>query len=164
MAGIQCRTIVAIFALGERLNGYNREGEAPAEPKPSSAGASHSHWNSWQVVFCLPLALAWFLCGNPAIGSEEIELLFAKRILPLFKEKCFGCHGNDSESIKADFDMRTIESIVRGGESGVAALVPKDARQSPLYLAIGRTHDQWSAMPPKENDRLNDKQIEWIEQ
>ncbi len=164
MAGIQSRKSFANFALGERLNGYNREGEAPTEPKPSSAGASHSHWNSWQVVFCLPLALAWFLCGNPAIGSEEIELLFAKRILPLFKEKCFGCHGNDSESIKADFDMRTIESIVRGGESGVAALVPKDARQSPLYLAIGRTHDQWSAMPPKENDRLNDKQIKWIEQ
>ena len=99
-----------------------------------------------------------------SIGGEETELLFAKRILPLLKEKCFGCHGNDPENIKAEFDMRTIESIVRGGESGVAALVPKDSPQSPLYLAITRSHDQWSAMPPKENDRLNDQQIEWIQQ
>ena len=29
--------------LGERQNGLYREGEAPADPKPSSAGASLSH-------------------------------------------------------------------------------------------------------------------------
>ena len=34
MAGIQSRKSFANFALGERLNGYNREGEAPTEPKP----------------------------------------------------------------------------------------------------------------------------------
>jgi len=33
-----------------------REGEAPAEPKPSSAGASLSHSNHRLVVFSLPLA------------------------------------------------------------------------------------------------------------
>ncbi len=93
-----------------------------------------------------------------------MELLFAKRILPLFKEKCLGCHGNDPEKIKAEFDMRTIESIIRGGESGVAAIVPKDSQKSPLYLATTRTHEQWSAMPPKESDRLNEDQIEWIQQ
>jgi hypothetical protein len=30
-------------------------GEAPAEPRPSSAGAAFSHWNPWQVVIRLPL-------------------------------------------------------------------------------------------------------------
>ncbi len=33
-----------------------REGEAPAEPLQSSAGASLSRWIRWQVVFSLPIA------------------------------------------------------------------------------------------------------------
>ena len=42
--------------LSERQNGLYREGEAPADPKPSSAGASLSHPCLWQVDFSLPLA------------------------------------------------------------------------------------------------------------
>jgi len=37
--------------LGERQNGLYREGEAPADPKPSSAGASLSHPCLGQVNF-----------------------------------------------------------------------------------------------------------------
>ncbi len=43
--------------VGERQSGFYREGEAPAEPMPSSAGASLSHSNHRQVDFSLPLAL-----------------------------------------------------------------------------------------------------------
>jgi len=43
--------------LGDRQNGLYREGEAPADPKPSSAGASLSHPYLGQVDFSLPLAL-----------------------------------------------------------------------------------------------------------
>ena len=104
------------------------------------------------------------LSVNPeaVAGNDEIELLFAKRLLPLFKEKCFGCHGADPDDVKAEFDMRTLEAIVRGGESGEPSLVAKNSKQSPLYLAVLRTHDEWSPMPPKENDRLSDQQIDWI--
>ncbi len=109
--------------------------------------------------------IAWsviFVC--PAIGNDEIELLFAKQILPIFKEKCLGCHGSDPDDIKAELDMRTLETTVRGGESGEASLVPKDPLHSPLYLAVTRKSDDWSAMPPKENDRLSDEQVAWIRQ
>ena len=107
------------------------------------------------VAFCLI---------DTSYGNEEIELLFAKRIFPVFKEKCLGCHGGDPDDIKADFDMRTLESTVQGGESGVASLLPKVSLTSPLYLAVTRTHDEWSAMPPKENDRLSKQQVDWIKQ
>ncbi len=41
---------LAFSLLGERQHCLYRKGEAPAEPKPSSAGASLFHWNPWQVV------------------------------------------------------------------------------------------------------------------
>ena len=43
--------------LGERQNGLYREGEVPADPKQSSAGASRAHPNDQQVDFSPPLAL-----------------------------------------------------------------------------------------------------------
>ena len=44
-------------SLGEWQYRLYLESEAPAEPKPSSAGASLSQWDPWQVDFILPLAL-----------------------------------------------------------------------------------------------------------
>ena len=50
----------ASYAVREQLGGRRiclyREGEAPAEPKPSSAGASLSQMKTWQVDFNLQLA------------------------------------------------------------------------------------------------------------
>src|SRR5262249_52941695 len=46
---------------------------------------------------------------------------------------------------------------------GEAALVPGEPERSSLYLAVTRTSDLWSAMPPKENDRLSADQIKAIE-
>ena len=45
---------IFIRRLGERQYRLYWEGEAPAEPKPSLAGASLSRWNPWQLVFTLP--------------------------------------------------------------------------------------------------------------
>src|SRR5205085_7991910 len=34
--------------------------------------------------------------------------------------------------------------------------------ESPLYLAVTRQHDEWEAMPPKENDRLTAEQLAYL--
>ena len=47
---------------------------------------------------------------------SEGEKLFSLHIKPLFAEKCMACHGDDPEKIKSDFDMRTRESMLQGGE------------------------------------------------
>ena len=54
-----------------------REGEAPAEPKPSSAGASLSHVKKRRVDFSLPLALAGllFLIGGQFLHSAPPEIV-----------------------------------------------------------------------------------------
>ena len=61
--------------------------------------------------------------------------------------------------------MRTRAGLLKGGESEESALVPGKAIASPLYLAVTRAHeDDWSAMPPKENDKLSAEQIGYIKE
>lgn len=94
----------------------------------------------------------------------EPERLFALKVLPLLKEKCLACHGQDPDDIKGEFDVSSLAAILKGGESEEPAIVVGKPAESPLYLAV-----LWDGieMPPKENDRLTDDQIElirkWIE-
>ncbi len=82
---------VRFSLLVERQRCLCREGEAPAEPKPSSPEASLSHWNPWQVVFSLPLALILcalliFVIGaaiaddSPNVAKGEIAQEILKRL------------------------------------------------------------------------------------
>ena len=106
------------------------------------------------------------------MGTDATEIssdmLFAHKILPMFKAKCLACHGEDPKKIKGDFDMRTYSGLLRGGESEEPSVVPGKPLQSPLYMAVKRDHeDQWEPMPPKENDKLSTEQTDhirnWIE-
>ena len=108
------------------------------------------------------------LCAALFQGSvcraDDAERLFTLRVLPLLKTKCFGCHGQDPEDVRGDYDLLNRENMIRGGESEEIALIPGKPDQSPLYHAI-----MWDGMemPPKENDRLTKKETEyfrnWIE-
>ncbi len=91
------------------------------------------------------------------------EQLFQQRVQPLLKEKCLACHGDDPKKIKAEYDMRTRAGLVKGGESGVAAIVPGVPEKSPFYAAVTRKDEDFQ-MPPKANDRLSAEQIEWVRQ
>lgn len=102
-----------------------------------------------------------------ALAAEDGEQLFAAHVLPLFREKCLACHGDDEKKMKGGLDMRTLEALRKGGDSGEASVVPGRPEKSPLYLAATRAHeDEWEPMPPKENDKLTPEQIgyirEWI--
>lgn len=99
-----------------------------------------------------------------ALHAEDAESLFVRRVWPLFQEKCLACHGNDEKKIKAGYDMRTLESAIKGGESETNALVPGKPEESPLYLASTRKHDDWEPMPPKEADQLKPEQLAWIKE
>ena len=95
-------------------------------------------------------------------------MLFAHKIMPMFKAKCLACHGEDSKKIKSGFDMRTYSGLLKGGESEEPSIVPGKPLQSPLYIAVKREHeDRWEPMPPKENDKLSTEQTDhirnWIE-
>lgn len=85
--------------------------------------------------------------SSSAQGAEE---LFVRRIQPLINEKCIACHGgNDQKEPEGNFDMRSLATLVKGGDSETAALIPGKPDESPLYLAVTRTDAEWSPMPPK---------------
>ncbi len=97
-------------------------------------------------------------------GEEvtEGEKLFALRVKPLFAEKCNACHGDDPEDIEGDFDMRSRESILKGGEYfETDVLHPGKGEESYLYLTTTRTEEDYE-MPPKEADQLTEEQEWWI--
>ncbi len=98
-----------------------------------------------------------------SLHAEDAEALFVRRVWPLFQEKCLACHGNDEQKIKGGFDMRTLESTLKGGDSETKSIVPGKPEQSPLYLASTRQHEpDWEPMPPKEADKLYAEQLLWI--
>lgn len=99
---------------------------------------------------------------QPSTVTDESEILFVRRIAPLFREKCLGCHGQDPELIEGDLDFRSIHPLTAGGESGEAGIVPGKPEESSIYLASLRGEEDFSAMPPKESEALSDQQLSWL--
>ncbi len=115
------------------------------------------HPGPLMIVILLAVAM---LRAEGTVG----ERLFVRRIVPLFHEKCLACHGEDEAKIRGGFDLRSLEAVLKGGDSGQPGLVAGDPEQSPLYLSTTREHEDWEAMPPKEADRLYAEQLDWIKE
>jgi len=122
----------------------------------------------WIVVSILLLA---FLSVQGIAGADKtedkkeqakVELLFAFKIQPLLTSRCLACHGKDATDLEGELDLRTAAGLLKGGESGEPSVTAGKPTESPLYLAVSRQHDDWSAMPPKENDRLSDEDVDYI--
>lgn len=105
----------------------------------------------------------FFTCLN---ASEKAKF-FSLKVYPLLKEKCFGCHGDQANKIKGGLDLKSIETIRIGGDSGEPALIPGQAEKSLIYQSVLWEHEDME-MPPKENDRLTEIQCDiikkWIDQ
>jgi mono/diheme cytochrome c family protein len=118
-------------------------------------------------LFAIVVLGLWSACSVgaelPAASGVAAEQGFVRHVLPVLQEKCLACHGHDPDDLKGAYSVATREALLKGGESGDAAVVPGDAAASPLYQAI-----RWEGleMPPKENDRLKEEQIghirDWI--
>lgn len=109
--------------------------------------------------FILPACFTALACGEEV---SEGEKLFALHVKPLFAEKCNACHGDEPEKLKGDFDMRTRDSILKGGDYFAEdVLVPGKGEKSYLYLTTTRKEEDYE-MPPKEADQLSEEQQWWI--
>jgi hypothetical protein len=77
------------------------------------------------------------------------------------------CHGEEGKKIKGGFDMRTRDSILKGGDEFEAqVLIPGAPSKSQLYLVTTRTVEDYE-MPPKEADKLSEEETwlirDWIQ-
>ena len=84
------------------------------------------------------LALGIALLSLPALEAANPQ--FEREILPILARHCHGCHG--AKRPQRNLDLRSIQSLVDGGLSGVIA-VPGKPEQSYLYQMVRR-----GAMPP----------------
>ena len=100
--------------------------------------------------------------SQTVIQDEEAEakaIFFALKVLPIFKNKCLACHGEDpNDELRGEYDMRTRAGLIKGGESEEIAVIAGNPEESPLFLAV-TWDDGYSQMPPKENDRLSEEQV-----
>jgi mono/diheme cytochrome c family protein len=59
-------------------------------------------------------------------------VLFEKHVLPIFQDKCVGCHGAGGEK---GLDVRTMKTLLKGGDGG-PAIVKGDLKKSILWELI----------------------------
>lgn len=106
--------------------------------------------------------LGMALCAAPAVVSAA-EVDFAKDVLPLLKNRCFECHGNDSREGGLRFFERA--DLLKSNDSGLPAAKPGHADQSELIRRISAA-DELERMPP-EGKPLTKQQIatlkSWID-
>src|SRR6476660_4931603 len=110
---------------------------------------------SWRRSIGLAGAIALMTFASPSFGDDAPSF---NEVRAIFAAKCLACHGNDPKELKGDYDLRTREAAIKGGESGEAAIVPGEPDKSPLYRAI-TWEDDALQMPPKANDRLSAEQV-----
>ena len=79
---------------------------------------------------------------------------FEHTILPILSRKCHDCHGVDLQ--EAQLDLRTLSTILQGGESGPAVVV-SDPDASLLIDLVAR-----GQMPPEGSEKLTDAELEAI--
>lgn len=108
-------------------------------------------------------ALTGILLSTPTEGwADDID--FAQDIAPILEERCWHCHGEDDQESGLRLDLRP--NMLRGGDSGLAAVVAGEPSKSYLIEVINHV-DEDMAMPPDE-DKLAAKEIEllsrWIEE
>jgi mono/diheme cytochrome c family protein len=107
-------------------------------------------------VSVLALVAAVFSVASADVSDGKVD--FARDVRPILEKSCFGCHGPDKQKSGYRLDVR--DAALKGGESGERAIVPHDAKGSPLIRYVSG-EDEDLLMPPKKSDvaRLTAEQI-----
>ena len=117
------------------------------------------------MLFVRPIIILGLLAVflNSSIYANIGEKIFSLKIKPLLESKCFACHSEKEGKVKGDLDLTSLENILIGGETSDQVLVPGKPEKSLLLTAVKWLNSEYE-MPPKENDRLSPKQVEWVNQ
>lgn len=108
----------------------------------------------------------WISSGAAAAAAELERVVTQHDVLPYLYTRCVVCHGARRQ--ESDLDLRTVESILKGGKSG-PVVVPGKPEES---LILERIHAK-DMPPPKELIRAGVRPMEsseinlltkWIEQ
>ena len=92
--------------------------------------------------------------------TPEQTNFFESKVRPLLAENCFRCHGGEpGKKPKAGLTLKSLEGMLKGGESG-PALVPGDLAKSRIIEAI-RYRNENMSMPPKKPLKPEQVKVLW---
>ena len=115
--------------------------------------------HSGRAIF-LAFFIGLVLAASSAGGADS---LWMAHIEPLLKEHCAECH--NPAKAKSGLDLSSPETILRGGERGVAVVAGRPD-ESTLYKVLGTEAD--IHMPPGQRERLSEEEIglvrKWIKE
>jgi len=101
--------------------------------------------------------------------SSPKGVTYEKDIKPILDKSCVKCHSG--EKAKSKYHMDALASIIKGGESGDAAVVPGQSAKSPLVLYVSDLVEDMEMPPTEKRDKypaLSKDQIglvrAWIDQ
>ncbi|MFO0923006.1 MAG: c-type cytochrome domain-containing protein [Pirellulales bacterium] len=110
------------------------------------------------------IALTAFTHKAKAQAANDATISFEKEIVPILQTHCLGCH--QPAKAQGGYEMTRFANLLKGGESGDKAIVPKDVASSHLLREI--TPVDGKAPMPKGKNPLSAQEIEsirkWIEQ
>jgi mono/diheme cytochrome c family protein len=97
--------------------------------------------------FCFTVAafVSSAACAADAAGIA----FFEQKIRPVLAEHCYECHSARAEKIRGGLLLDTKSGWQKGGDSGVAAVIPGKPDESLLLRAVRHLDDDL-AMPPKK--------------
>lgn len=130
----------------------------------------------FNIQFFLLLLVAFAACG-PELPNEiaaEYEKLPNKldyniHVKPILSDRCFACHGNDKEKLKAGLELNDFESATSelAQNPGTYAIVPGKLEKSQFFHRIISTDPEIMMPPPEFNLPLSNKEkailTKWIE-
>ena len=133
-----------------------RDGSAAGEPDSGAAprlsgrpGAwANAAW-AWAWVFA-GFVFSWGVVESRGATAGVASPDYLGEIRPLFRERCFACHGALKQ--KGGLRLDTVERMRRGGDSG-PAFVARDASASALVQRI-EARDAGERMPPEHEGEL----------
>ncbi|HWB09703.1 MAG TPA: PSD1 and planctomycete cytochrome C domain-containing protein [Pirellulales bacterium] len=105
--------------------------------------------------------MAGFLLAACPTNADELSQAapFERKVWPILATHCVVCHG--AEKPKGRLDLRTVSSIVRGGESG-PAVIPRNAAASAIIERVVA-----GEMPPGDKRKLTVEEVailrSWIQ-
>ncbi|MCP4509106.1 MAG: c-type cytochrome, partial [Fuerstiella sp.] len=113
--------------------------------------------------------VTWLLAAfMPAFGeaADQVNVDFARQVLPILSNKCFVCHGPDAAEVGKD--MRRLDSIEAAtAVSDDGRAIDQAAPERSLILT--RIHSADNPMPPEDAEKQLTKQerdtlIRWVRQ
>ncbi|MCM4152083.1 DUF1553 domain-containing protein [Arenibacter sp. N53] len=130
----------------------------------------------YRIYVIIGITVLFNSCGWNAPAEVELALQqtpdiidFNYHVKPILSDKCFSCHGPDTDNQKSDLRLDNEESALSAhGDSKTFAIVPGKPGASDLIKRILSDNLSEKMPPPESNLSLSNKEIailaKWIEQ